>query len=92
MQILTGDPQFTLSYWNWLDESQREILFTEDKLGRHDSNGNVVSDTYGAWKPVCLYERKEVSEKFHGICNLETNMETPMFPLDLQDVQHKQIA
>ena len=83
MQILTNDTEFTLSYWNWLDKSQREILFTDGKLGRHDSNGNVVSDTYGPWKPVCLYEREEVPEKFHGICNLETNMEDSDVPSGL---------
>ena len=85
MQIMTGDPNFALSYWNWLDKSEREVLFNGAKLGSHDSNGNVVSDIYGAdnWKPVCLYDRTRVPNKFHSTCNLQTHAEDSDVPRGL---------
>ena len=69
IRIITDDPKFKLSYWNWLDPDDRDILYSEDKLGSRNNNGYVISDTYGGsnWQPVCLYP--ESNPMFTSICN-----------------------
>ena len=74
IRIITNDPEFKLSYWNWLDPGDHDILYDEDKLGSMDDNGFVISDTYGGsnWQPVCLYPETindESNEMFTRICN-----------------------
>ena len=58
-----------MSYWNWLNPDDRNILYDESKLGSMDNKGYVISDTYGGsnWQPVCLYP--ETNSMFKRICN-----------------------
>ena len=76
MQIMTGDAKFTLRFWKWTEESQREILFNDDKLGSHDSSGNVIGGTYSNWRLLCLYNPLSQSQLFHTICNPKHQLES----------------
>ena len=71
---MTGDSEFSFSYWNWLKATNGNwnMLFDEDKLGSIDGNGyvNVNSKYYGinnGWKLVCLYD--EMDPKFKLVCD-----------------------
>ena len=55
-----GDHKFRLPYWDWSDESQREILFSKDRLGENvkkNINGKMVTkvegDLFTDWKTYC---------------------------------------
>ena len=71
MQILNKDNSFTIPYWNWMEQSDRNALFEPNKLGTSDDDGNVTSDYYGYWKAVCLYDRG--NSKFTEVCDPEDN-------------------
>ena len=43
---------FRLSYWDWTNEDQREILFEEDKLGKN-IDGIVTGDIFENWTTIC---------------------------------------
>ena len=46
------DHKFRLPYWDWTKPSQRESLFTADKLGEH-VNGEVKGDLFNDWETYC---------------------------------------
>ena len=56
-----GDHKFRLPYWDWSDESQREILFSKDRLGenvkRVNTKGKMVTEVEGDlftdWETYC---------------------------------------
>ena len=52
IQIQINDHTFRLPYWDWSDPSQREILFTRDRLGEN-VNGLVVGDLFNNWNTYC---------------------------------------
>ena len=56
IQVAIGDHLFRLPYWDWRDPEQREILFTEKRLGEN-ALGNVRGDIFGdlgqEWITVC---------------------------------------
>ena len=54
MQIALNDRTFTVRYWDWTVESNRNSLFTDDKLGGNN-NGDVTGKYYGSqnWKTIC---------------------------------------
>ena len=52
IQIETGDPMFTLHYWDWRDPEQREALFTRNHLGEN-VNGTVMGSLFGNWPLFC---------------------------------------
>ena len=53
IQIEIGDHKFRLPYWEWSDPSQREILFTQDRLGEN-VDGVVQGDFFtNSWNTYC---------------------------------------
>ena len=52
IQIETGDPMFTLHYWDWRDPEQREALYTRDRLGEN-VNGTVMGTLFENWQTYC---------------------------------------
>ena len=60
MQWVLKDPTFTVRYWDWTVESNRNSLFTDDKLGGND-NGDVTGEYYGSqnWKTICWKIKKK---------------------------------
>ena len=52
IQIQINDHTFRLPYWDWSDPSQREFLFTTDRLGEN-KNGQVVGDLFNNWMTYC---------------------------------------
>ena len=52
IQVLIDDHEFRLSYWNWTDQDQRDILFTRDRLGENN-NGFVSGEIFDNWYTVC---------------------------------------
>ncbi|CAI8029359.1 Tyrosinase [Geodia barretti] len=52
IQIEISDHTFRLPYWDWTQPSQRESIFTRDKLGEH-LNGEVVGDLFTNWETHC---------------------------------------
>ena len=54
MQILLGDNQFTVRYWDWTIPSNRLTLFFFNKLGvSNPSNGEVTGALMNNWRIVC---------------------------------------
>ena len=54
MQILLGDNQFTVRYWDWTIPGNRNALFVSNKLGVSDDNGKVTGDLLSSWYLVCV--------------------------------------
>ena len=54
MQIALNDSNFSVHYWNWTVDSNRNSLFDNTKLGGNN-NGDVTGPYYGSnsWKTVC---------------------------------------
>ena len=50
MQILLGD-DFTVRYWDWT--KQQDALFTPEKLGAYDDDGEVTGELMTDWYIVC---------------------------------------
>jgi tyrosinase len=55
IQIEINDHTFRLPYWEWSDPSQREILFTRDRLGEN-VEGVVQGDLFTNWDTYCWEE------------------------------------
>ena len=62
MQIALEDRTFTIQYWDWTVESNRNSLFTDDKLGGND-NGDVTGEYYGSqnWETICWKIKKGIT-------------------------------
>ena len=69
---MTGNSEFSFSYWNWLNATDRtwNMLFTDDKLGLIDENGFVNANSmYGdGWELVCLYD-EDNDPRFRDVCD-----------------------
>lgn len=71
---MTGDSEFSFSYWNWLKATNRDLdtLFSNDRLGSIDVNGVVSADSkYGinnGWNLVCLYD-EDNDRRFRDVCD-----------------------
>ena len=72
---MTGDSEFSFSYWNWLNATDRtvDMLFTDEQLGLIDGDGivNANSKYYGinnGWELVCLYN-EDNDPRFRDVCD-----------------------
>ena len=77
IQIEINDHAFRLPYWDWSDPSQREILFTRERLGENtervrDVKGETVTEVEGDlfknWKTYCWENTTGLSFPVN-ICN-----------------------
>ena len=64
MQYVLDDTQFTLRYWDWTREADRDVPFDNDKLGSsstddHDA-GTVMGELMNDWYTVCSASDKSV--------------------------------
>ena len=59
LQILLDDSSFSIPYWDWTDFGDEDdwntVLFSEDKLGRHNESGSLFGEYYSGedWKSIC---------------------------------------
>ena len=66
--VLKGTP-FTLRYWDWTTQNDRDALFDNDKLGSSLPNGTVMGELMNDWYTVCNASDKSVCDP--TIQNLE---------------------
>ena len=62
MQILLGDDDFTVRYWDWTRPADRSALFVENKLGSNDDTGEVTGDLMTDWFIVCASENGKANK------------------------------
>lgn len=53
LQILAGNDNLFLPYWDWTNSSHREILFSDNWFG--SSSSGVVSGDFGNWDTLCWH-------------------------------------
>ena len=69
IQIEINDYTFRLPYWDWRDETQRDVLFNYDRLGENVNgtvNGRTISNN--VWKTVCWHDTSDMTFPVN-ICN-----------------------
>ena len=67
MQILLGDADFTVRYWDWTIPANRSALFVENKLGSNDYTGEVTGDLMSNWYIVCALPNGKANK--NGVCD-----------------------
>ena len=67
MQIEINDHAFRLPYWDWRDDTQRDVLFKYDRLGENE-NGTVNGRIFPNWKTACWNDTSDVVFPVN-ICN-----------------------
>ena len=60
--VLKGTP-FTLRYWDWTTQNDRDALFDNDKLGSSSpEDGTVMGELMNYWYTVCSASDKSVCD------------------------------
>ena len=62
---MLDDTQFTLHYWDWTNETDRNAPFDADRLGTSSEDGTVTGTLIDNWYSVC----KASAAKDQSVCN-----------------------
>ena len=71
MQKLLKDDSFTVRYWDWTVQANRDALFVPNKLGSSD-DGQVTGDLMSTWYIVCV---SPDGEPIKSVCDPTTTPE-----------------